>query len=105
LRACRCKGNAGGVRETNAFVRKTARAARIVHDEGGHRERLRRRLPGGGPEALADYEVLEYLLLTENAATNDEVVWRVQFEEEQLAGLERPKLRAAAGQPEIDFVM
>jgi DNA repair protein RadC len=28
----------------------------------GHRERLRRRLLEGGPEALADYEVLEYLL-------------------------------------------
>ena len=28
----------------------------------GHRERLRQRLLGGGAEALADYEVLEYLL-------------------------------------------
>ena len=28
----------------------------------GHRERLRKRLLGGGAEALADYEVLEYLL-------------------------------------------
>jgi hypothetical protein len=29
----------------------------------------------------------------------------VQFEEEQLARLERPKLRGAAGLPEIDFVV
>jgi len=28
----------------------------------GHRERLRKRLLTGGAEALADYEVLEYLL-------------------------------------------
>jgi DNA repair protein RadC len=35
---------------------KTARAA------AGHRARLRRRLLEGGPEALADYEVLEYVL-------------------------------------------
>ncbi len=43
--------------------------------------------------------------MTENAATNDEVVWRMQLEEEQFARLERPKLRGAAGLPEIDFVM
>ncbi|MDG5747312.1 DNA repair protein RadC [Qipengyuania sp. XHP0207] len=33
-----------------------------THDGHGHRERLRQRLVGGGPEALADYELLEYLL-------------------------------------------
>ncbi|RDC60190.1 UPF0758 protein [Alteripontixanthobacter maritimus] len=32
------------------------------HDGDGHRARLRRRLLDGGAEALADYEVLEYLL-------------------------------------------
>lgn len=32
------------------------------HAGQGHRARLRERLLGGGPEALADYEVLEYLL-------------------------------------------
>ncbi|MEP5938749.1 MAG: DNA repair protein RadC [Erythrobacter sp.] len=32
------------------------------HSGTGHRARLRERLLGGGPEALADYEVLEYLL-------------------------------------------
>ena len=31
-------------------------------DIGGHRHRLRDRLIRGGPEALADYEVLEVLL-------------------------------------------
>ena len=33
-----------------------------VHQGAGHRARLRARLLGGGAEALADYEVLEYLL-------------------------------------------
>lgn len=33
-----------------------------THDGGGHRSRLRERLLSGGAEALADYEVLEYLL-------------------------------------------
>jgi DNA repair protein RadC len=32
------------------------------HDASGHRARLRKRLLDGGAEALADYEVLEYLL-------------------------------------------
>ena len=33
-----------------------------AHAGAGHRARLRLRLLEGGPEALADYEVLEYLL-------------------------------------------
>ncbi|WP_284125780.1 RadC family protein [Parerythrobacter aestuarii] len=37
-------------------------AAKPAHDAVGHRARLRERLLGGGSEALADYEVLEYLL-------------------------------------------
>ena len=36
--------------------------SRAGHSGTGHRARLRERLLGGGPEALADYEVLEYLL-------------------------------------------
>jgi len=35
-----------------------------VHHGAGHRARLRARLLHGGGEALADYEVLEYLLMT-----------------------------------------
>lgn len=37
------------------------------HAGAGHRKRLRERLLRGGPEALADYEVLEYLLFATNA--------------------------------------
>lgn len=36
------------------------------HDGTGHRARLRQRLLEGGAEALADYEVLEYLLFAAN---------------------------------------
>ena len=41
---------------------KRPRSALGEHGGSGHRERLRRRLLDGGAEALADYEVLEYLL-------------------------------------------
>lgn len=34
------------------------------HDASGHRARLRKRLLDGGAEALADHEVVEYLLMT-----------------------------------------
>lgn len=37
------------------------------HSGAGHRARLRQRLLEGGPEALADYEVLEYLLFSAQA--------------------------------------
>lgn len=37
------------------------------HGGAGHRARLRQRLLNGGPEALADYEVLEYLLFGAHA--------------------------------------
>ena len=34
------------------------------HDPSGHRARLRKRLLDGGADALADHEVIEYLLMT-----------------------------------------
>jgi len=40
----------------------TESAGKPVHGGAGHRARLRQRLLDGGAEALADYEVLEYLL-------------------------------------------
>ena len=40
----------------------TESAGKPGHGGAGHRARLRRRLLDGGAEALADYEVLEYLL-------------------------------------------
>ena len=42
-------------------------ATKTPHGGAGHRARLRKRLLEGGPEALADYEVLEYLLFSAQA--------------------------------------
>jgi DNA repair protein RadC len=50
----------GGVVKLSESQIESPRAA--DHDGAGHRARLRQRLLEGGPEALADYEVLEYLL-------------------------------------------
>ena len=36
----------------------------LAHDGVGHRARLRKRLLDGGSEALADHELIEYLLMT-----------------------------------------
>ena len=44
--------------------RSVAKAAAPGHDSSGHRARLRKRLLDGGAEALADHEVIEYLLMT-----------------------------------------
>lgn len=41
-----------------------ARLREAGHDTSGHRERLRKRLLDGGEDALADHEVIEYLLAT-----------------------------------------
>lgn len=40
------------------------------HDGAGHRARLRKRLLDGGPEALADYELLEFLLFAASTRGN-----------------------------------
>ncbi len=45
-----------------AIAMTDSEGARAAHGGAGHRSRLRKRLLEGGPEALADYEVLEYLL-------------------------------------------
>ncbi len=43
-------------------LESSAAANPASHSAAGHRARLRARLLGGGSEALADYEILEYLL-------------------------------------------
>ena len=50
-----------GVRELSSHVAQDAQNSG-KSGAAGHRARLRERLLGGGAEALADYEVLEYLL-------------------------------------------
>lgn len=48
--------------ETDLFAERSPHSA--GNDPSGHRARLRKRLLGGGAEALADHEVIEYLLMT-----------------------------------------
>jgi DNA repair protein RadC len=49
---------------SDLFPEREAAVAEGVNDAAGHRARLRKRLLEGGAEALADHEVLEYLLMT-----------------------------------------
>ncbi len=49
----------------DAGTRAAAGGAKVAgHDASGHRARLRKRLLEGGADALADHEVIEYLLMT-----------------------------------------
>ena len=48
--------------EVNVSQNQPEQGNGASHSAAGHRTRLRRRLLDGGAEALADYEVLEYLL-------------------------------------------
>ncbi|MEY4720632.1 MAG: hypothetical protein RIQ46_357 [Pseudomonadota bacterium] len=52
--------------ETDLFDEQPGREPeqRPGHDASGHRARLRKRLLEGGSEALADHELVEYLLMT-----------------------------------------
>lgn len=62
LRGSASEGNAEEGRGAQVFAQEPRQTAGDTHDGTGHRARLRQRLLQGGPEALADYEVLEYLL-------------------------------------------
>jgi DNA repair protein RadC len=66
LRVPHCKGNAcRTLLKAEGYLPKNGRDSRTggaSHGGTGHRARLRARLLKGGAEALADYEVLEYLL-------------------------------------------
>ena len=50
--------------ERGNFLRLSDATEITGHDASGHRARLRQRLLSGGAEALADHEVVEYLLMT-----------------------------------------
>jgi DNA repair protein RadC len=51
-------------RKAPAKYADSARVRETGHDVSGHRGRLRQRLLDGGDDALADHEVIEYLLMT-----------------------------------------
>jgi DNA repair protein RadC len=50
--------------ESDLFPEREAATMAGVNEAAGHRARLRKRLLDGGAEALADHEVIEYLLMT-----------------------------------------
>lgn len=50
--------------ERNSDRRGKDRVREAGHDPSGHRARLRQRLLDGGDDALADHEIVEYLLMT-----------------------------------------
>ncbi|MEO6717209.1 MAG: DNA repair protein RadC [Novosphingobium sp.] len=45
-------------------ARRGPKAVAVGHDASGHRARLRKRLLDGGVDAVADHEVVEYLLMS-----------------------------------------
>jgi DNA repair protein RadC len=49
---------------SDLFPERESAAVGGVNDAAGHRARLRKRLLEGGADALADHEVIEYLLMT-----------------------------------------
>jgi DNA repair protein RadC len=49
---------------SDLFPERASPESEEANDAVGHRARLRKRLLGGGAEALADHEVVEYLLMT-----------------------------------------
>jgi DNA repair protein RadC len=62
LRATPRKGKCVNPWDGFALTDESGPDVRAQHSGSGHRARLRQRLLDGGAEALADYEVLEYLL-------------------------------------------
>jgi DNA repair protein RadC len=49
---------------SDLFAERESGAPKAANDAAGHRARLRKRLLEGGTDALADHEVVEYLLMT-----------------------------------------
>jgi DNA repair protein RadC len=49
---------------SDLFAERESGAPKAANDTAGHRARLRKRLLEGGTDALADHEVVEYLLMT-----------------------------------------
>ena len=70
------------------------------HDPSGHRSRLRKRLLDGGAEALADHEVIEYLLMTAIQRRNVKPLARTLIKRfGSLAGVLNADSKALAAHP------
>ena len=70
------------------------------HDPSGHRARLRKRLLDGGQDALADHEVIEYLLMTAIPRRDTKPIARTLIKRfGSLAGVFNADPAALAGHP------
>ncbi|HWU02961.1 MAG TPA: DNA repair protein RadC [Novosphingobium sp.] len=77
-----------------------SRYAQAGHDPTGHRARLRKRLLTGGPDALADHEVIEYLLTLAIPRRDTKPVARTLLQRfGSLAGVFNADPGALAGHP------
>jgi len=57
-------GTLFSAQDLNPVPPSAEKLQQIAHDPSGHRARLRKRLLEGGEGALADHEIIEYLLMT-----------------------------------------
>ena len=72
------------------------------HDFAGHRTRLRKRLLEGGAEALADHEVIEYLLMTARPRIDTKPIARSLIKRfGSLAGVLNADPRTLADHPQM----
>lgn len=79
-----------------------AKESTSKNDAAGHRARLRKRLLDGGAEALADYEVLEYLLMNARPRIDTKPIARDLLKRYgSLAGVLNADPRALAGHPQM----
>jgi DNA repair protein RadC len=83
-----------------AQVRDKAARRHTGNDPAGHRARLRKRLLDGGAEALADHEVIEYLLMTAIPRRDTKPIARTLLRQfGTLAGVFNADPRALANHP------
>lgn len=80
----------------------TGEQKRPGHEAAGHRERLRKRLLTGGNDALADHEIIEYLLMTARPRIDTKPIARSLIKRfGSLAGVLNADPRALADHPQM----
>ena len=94
-------GQSGGVEEGRTDTpAKKGQAGKAEH--AGHRARLRTRLLEGGADALADYEVLEYLLAASRPRIDTKPIAKSLMQRfGSLAGVLNADPKALAGHPQM----
>ena len=88
--------------EDSAFDSGLVRAKDSGSDSAGHRSRLRKRLFSGGPEALADHELIEYLLMVARPRIDTKPIARALLNRfGSLAGVLNADPKALADFPQM----